>query len=155
MIRIKLFAEGPERRPHPAVARSRPKIAVEHQSPVFGAHAQLVVVRIEYFEAILRSLRERNAMPRIFVRAVGAGLGFAGPSRNFELGPARAQPFLAQSIFDGVHRRSSRPRTRNWTVILAWFGGESKALPCRRAPDVRAGRRRSPAARGAPPPDDD
>src|ERR1700719_1949732 len=129
LIGIEVFAKTPERRPHPAVAGSRSKIAVEHEAPVFGAHAQLVVVRIEYFEAILRRLREWNAMPRIFVRAVGAGLGFAGPSRNFELGPARAQPFLAQAIFDGLHRRSSRPRNHNWTVILTWFAVESKAPP--------------------------
>jgi hypothetical protein len=75
----------PERRPQPAIAGSWPKIAVEHEVPVLGAHAQLVVVWIEYLEAILRGLREWNAMPRIFVKAVGAGLGFAGPSWNFEL----------------------------------------------------------------------
>ena len=85
LIGIEVFAETPKRRPHPAVAGSRPKIAVEHEALVFGAHAQLVVVWIEYLEAILRGLREWNAMPRIFVKAVGAGLGFAGPSWNFEL----------------------------------------------------------------------
>jgi hypothetical protein len=100
----------------------------------FGAHPQLVVVWIEYLEAILRGLREWNAMPRIFVRAVGAGLGFAGPSWNFKLGSARAHPFFAQSIFDSVHQRSSRPDNRNWTVILTLFGVESKALPRRRGP---------------------
>src|SRR5208283_2870905 len=73
-----------------------------------GAHTQLIVVWVEHFDAILRSLRERNAMPRIFVRAIGAGLRFARPSRNLEFGPARAQPFLGRSIFDGMHRRSSR-----------------------------------------------
>src|ERR1700716_693081 len=98
LIGVEMFAEGPEWRPHPAVVRSRSKIAVEHEAPVLGAHAQFVVVWIEYLETILRVLREWNAMPRIFVRAIGAGLGFAGPSWNFELGSARAQPFLAQSI---------------------------------------------------------
>jgi hypothetical protein len=65
LLGIEVFAKTPERRPQPAVAGSRPKIAVEHEALVFGAHAQLVVVWIEYLEAILRGLREWNAMPRI------------------------------------------------------------------------------------------
>src|SRR5450631_2146940 len=95
LIRIKLFAEGPERRPLPAIVGSRPEIAVEQEAPLFCAHAQLVVVWVDHLEAILRGLREGNAMPCIFMRAVDAGLGFAGPARNFELSSARTQPFLA------------------------------------------------------------
>ena len=52
------------------------------------------------------------------------------------------------TTFDGVHRRSSRKRNRNGTVISTWFDVETKAPPrsylpvrnCRAAKHIRIDR---------------
>jgi hypothetical protein len=78
-------------------------MAIELEAPGLRAHAKLIAVWVEYFEAILLRLQERNAMRRIFVRTVGTGLGFAdhpGISdlmflANFDVKISNCHPFFA------------------------------------------------------------
>jgi hypothetical protein len=86
----------------------RAEIAFQHDFTGAFGDVQLIVVGIEQFDAVLRAFGERHAVPDLFVRAVLARLGLASPARHFELGPARPQARVEQSIFDGMHGTSPR-----------------------------------------------
>jgi hypothetical protein len=105
---VELLSEGAKRRPISLLVWRRAEIAVKHEPPVRRRDAQLVGVRVEDLDAIMRGLREGNAVPGVFVRAVDARLGLAGPSGNFEFGATRTQVLAGHSIFDGMHWNSSR-----------------------------------------------
>ena len=64
------------------VVRRRAKISIEDKAAVFLGDEKLVLVGIEDLDAVLRSLDEGRAMPRIFMRAVG-GAEVARPTRAF------------------------------------------------------------------------
>src|SRR5262252_715003 len=85
---------------------ARSEIAVEGKLAVFPADAKLVVIWIEDFDAVLRALGKRRAVPGIFLRAVGARLGLTRPARHFELGAARREPGIYQPEFDLLQGRS-------------------------------------------------
>src|SRR5215472_4267443 len=89
-----------------AIVGARSEIAVEDKLAVLPADAKLVVIWIEDFDAVLRALRERRAMPGIFLRAVSARLGLTRPARHFELGAARREPGIYQPEFDLLQGRS-------------------------------------------------
>jgi hypothetical protein len=83
-------------------------VAFQHDFTGALGDVQLIVEWIEQFDAVLRAFGERHAVPDLFGRAVLARLGLARPARHFELGPARPQARVEQSVFDGMHGTSPR-----------------------------------------------
>src|SRR5579863_447237 len=76
------------------------------QAAVLGGDVQLVVIRVEQLDPILRAFGKRNAMPHLFARTIGARLPFSGPPGNLKLGSTRREPRIVQAIFDLVHECS-------------------------------------------------
>src|SRR6516165_1454260 len=103
-VAVIILAESAERRPHQVtVVRRWPEIAVEDELPVLLGDMKLIRIGIEDFDAVLRALGERRAMPGIFLRAVFARLRQSGPAWHFELGAPRLQSGIHQPIFDLLH----------------------------------------------------
>jgi hypothetical protein len=70
---------------------------------VSHAYAKLVFVRVEEFDPVLGAFGKWHAMPDIFMATVGARLALSGPSRDLELGAARAQTLDEMPDFNGAH----------------------------------------------------
>src|SRR6516162_9840570 len=115
LVSVIILPKAAKRRPHQvtAIVGARSEIAVEDELAVFPADAKLVVIWIEDFNAVLRALSERRAMPGIFLRAVGARLGLTRPARHFELGAARREPGIYQPDFDLLHSAVRSPAAIN------------------------------------------
>src|SRR6516165_3749809 len=112
LVSVIILPKAAKRRPHQvtAIVGARSEIAVEDELAVFPADAKLVVIWIEDFNAVLRALSERRAMPGIFLRAVGARLGLTRPARHFELGAAGASPGFTSRILTCCIVRSGHLR---------------------------------------------
>src|SRR5450756_2783918 len=101
-----MIAEVSERWPLHAAVRGRAPVSLHDQMAVPGTDMQFIVVGVKQLDAVLRAFRERNAVPDLFARTIGARFALACPSGNLELGPARRQPGLVQAVFDLVHGNS-------------------------------------------------
>src|SRR6202050_15164 len=91
LIGVILAAEAAKRRPLQIALWLRSKITVENPLAVSFRNTQFVFVRGENLDSILRTFGEWGAVPRVFVRIVGARLGLTGPAGHVELGSSRRQ----------------------------------------------------------------
>ena len=105
LVSVIILPKAAKRRPHQiaAIVWARSEIAIKNKLAAFPADVKLVVMRIEDLDAVLGAFRERCAMPSEFLRAIGARLWLACPTRHFELGPVRREPGIYQPVFNLLH----------------------------------------------------
>jgi hypothetical protein len=75
-------------------------VGVEAHLPVDRCDAQFLFERIAELEAISGALGKREAMPRLFVIAVGARLLVASPTGNIDPNPIGRRPVAVETIGD-------------------------------------------------------
>src|SRR4051812_32339299 len=107
MIRVVVLAETAEWRPPCLVVT---EVALEPQYAVTRGYTELVGIWVRQFQACPRSLGKWNAMPWIFLRAIGSGFGLARPAGNFEPGPPRKKVRIDRPVFDHWHDWVLLPR---------------------------------------------
>jgi len=98
LVGVVFLAEGAER--GALVLR---EVAFEAEGAVLRGNAEFVVVRVGKLDARAGGLGERDAVPGVFVGAVCAWFGLAGPSGDFQFGPARVEVGVDGAVFNGWH----------------------------------------------------
>ena len=99
------------------------EIPIEEKLAIALTDMQLIIIRIENLEAVLRTLRKWKAVPDVFTIPVRQWFTFARPTGDFHLGPPGSQPRLARAHFDSIHRTSS--------IRASWRNGPNDILSLR------------------------
>src|SRR5665213_4502573 len=89
LIGVIVLAERAERWPLQIVVWLWSEIAVEQHFAVALRDAQFAIVRVEQFNAVLRTLGKRHAMPNLLMRTVLTRFSIATPTGHFKFGSAR------------------------------------------------------------------